>query len=88
MSITKRKRMVDLPPITQETITQIMDNMSDSDRQHLDEMVMIRMSSVLYAYVVEQSIKDKKPFGEWIRRACISYGHHREVVRKDRKGRK
>ncbi len=77
--------MNELPPVTTTDIVQILDNMSDEDRQHLAEIVMIRMSAELYRYVVEQSLQEKVPFGEWIRRACISYGHHREVIRNSKR---
>jgi len=77
--------MNELPPVTTTDIIQILDNMSDEDRQHLAEIVMIRMSAELYHYVVEQSLEDNVSFGEWIRRACISYGHHREVIRNSKR---
>lgn len=68
-------------PITTNDIIQILEKMTDEDRNHFAELVMIRMSKELYQYIANQSWEDNIGFGEWVRRACVSYGHHRDVVR-------
>ncbi len=74
--------MIDMPPtLPPFDLDQVLLTMSDEDKQHLAELVVIRMSAQLYEYVAKQSRDDNMPFGEWIRHACVFYGRFRELVR-------
>ncbi len=76
--------MIDLPPVTIEVFDQIIQNMSDEDRQWLEEMIVLKFSERLLQLVKQQAILDNKTVQEWIREACVSYAHHRNAVRRER----